>query len=138
MATTVQQLVNRVNDNITNVTVLQSQINSALTNMNSSSPLTQDNIHIQSEIQKLKDQATNYDTQFEEEESKIQAMGGKTRKQTLQEFVLLFFYLAAVLFIISVIVYTSITEENSKKTVQVGIALFFILFITTGILIRYA
>jgi hypothetical protein len=138
MATTVKQLVNRVNDNITNVTVLQSQINTALSNMNSNTPLTQGNVFIQSEIQKLKDQATNYDSQFEEEESKIQAMGGKTRKQTLQEFVLLFFYLAAVLFIVSVIVYTSITEQNGKKTTQMAIALFFILFITTGILIRYA
>jgi len=138
MATTVQQLVNRVNDNITNVTVLQSQINSALTNMNSSTPLTQDNTYIQSEIQKLKDQATSFDSQFEEEEAKLQAMGGKTRKQTLQEFVLLFFYLAAILFIISVIVYTSITEQNSKKTIQMAIALFFILFVSTGILIRYA
>lgn len=138
MATTVQQLVDRVNDNITNVTVLQSQINTALSNMNSSTPLTQDNVFIQSEIQKLKDQATNYDSQFEEEEAKIQAMGGKTRKQTLQEFVLLFFYLSAVLFIVSVLVYTQIVEQNGKKTKQMAIALFFILFITTGILIRYA
>ena len=138
MATTVQQLVNRVNDNITNMTVIQSQINTALANMNSSTPLTQDNVFIQSEIQKLKDQATNYDSQFEEEEAKLQAMGGKTRKQTLQEFVLLFFYISAVLFSVSVLVYTQIVEQNSKKTTQMAIALFFILFVTTGILIRYA
>ena len=138
MATTVQQLVDRVNDNITNVTVLQSQINSSLSNMNSSTPLTQDNVFIQSEIQKLKDQATNYDSQFEEEEAKLQAMGGKARKQTLQEFVLLFFYISAVLFSISVLVYTQIVEQKGKKTMQMAIALFFILFVTTGILIRYA
>ena len=90
MATTVQQLVNTVNDSLTNVTVLQSQIKDSLAAMNGS---TQDNVYVQSQIQKLKDESTNYDTQFEEEESKIQAMGGKTRKQTLQEFVLFFFYL---------------------------------------------
>jgi hypothetical protein len=138
MATTVQQLVSSVNDSLTNITVLQSQIKDALSSMTGESPLTQDNIFVQSQIQKLKDEATTYDTQFEEEESKIQAMGGKSRKQTLQEFVLFFFYLAFILFIISVVVYTSVKEQNSKKTMQVGVALLFILFVVSGILIRYA
>ena len=138
MATTVQQLVDRVSSNLTEVTVLQSQINSAYQNMNSNTPLTQDNVYIQSKIQSLKDQATSYDTQFEEEESKLQAMGGKTRKQTLQEFVLLFFYIAFGLFIVSAGVYVYITEQKGKKAFQMVGALSFILFIITGILIRYA
>jgi hypothetical protein len=136
--TTVRQLIDNVEQSLSEVTVLQSQIKDTYSNMSSSSPLTQDNTYIQSEIKNLQDEETNYDTQFEEEESKIQAMGGKTRKQTLQEFVLFFFYLSFCLFIVSVIVYTSVTEQNTKKTTQVAIALLFILFITTGILIRYA
>lgn len=136
--TTVRQLINNVEQSLSEVTVLQSQIKDAYSNMSSSSPLTQDNTYIQSEIKNLQDEETNYDTQFEEEESKLQAMGGKTRKQTLQEFVLFFFYLSFGLFIVSVIVYTSVTEQNTKKTTQVAAALLFILFITTGVLIRYA
>jgi ABC-type transport system involved in cytochrome bd biosynthesis fused ATPase/permease subunit len=138
MATTVKQLIDTVNDNLTNVTVLQSQIKDALESMNQTTPLTQDNVYVQSQIQKLKDEETNYDTQFEEEESKLQAMGGKTRKQTLQEFVLFFFYLAFGVFIVSVAVYVQITEKNGSKTAKVAFALLFILFIITGVLIRYA
>ncbi len=135
---TVRQLVNNVDQSLTEVTVLQNQIQNAYTSMSSTSPLTQSNTYIQSEIKHLQDEATKYDTQFEEEESKLQAMGGKTRKQTLQEFVLFFFYISFGLFIESVVVYTSVTEQNSKKTIQVAVALSFILFITTGVLIRYA
>jgi hypothetical protein len=117
------------------VTVLQGQIKQSLTHYKSSP--VRDTSHIQSEIEKLKIEETSYNTQFEEEESKIQAMGGKTRKQTLQEFVLFFFYLSFGLFIVSVVVYMMI-KETSKKATHVAIALSFLLFIITGILIRYA
>jgi hypothetical protein len=132
--TTVKELVKQVQRSIDEITTLQAQISEAYYGLSNPNKHT----YVQSEIQKLKDEETSYNTQFEEEESKLQAMGGKTRKQTLQEFVLFFFYLAFGLFIVSVVVYVSVKEQNTKKTIQVAFTLLFILFITTGILIRYA
>lgn len=89
-----------------------------------------------SQVRKLKQQANEYDREFEEEQSKVSALGGKTRKQTLQEFVLLFFFISYCLFVIAFATYTSVKEGGGAgKILAIGVlGLGFIV----GFLIRYA
>ncbi len=91
----------------------------------------------QSEERDVKDETRKYETLFEEEESKLQALGGKTRKQTLQEFVLLFFWISYAVFTISVGLYTSRTQGTGAAQKMVGI-LILVALVITAILIRYA
>lgn len=91
----------------------------------------------QSEERDVKDETRKYETLFEEEESRLQALGGKTRKQTLQEFVLLFFWISYAVFAISVGLFTSRTQGSSAAQKMVGI-LVLGAFVITAILIRYA
>lgn len=92
---------------------------------------------IQSEIRDMKDEQQKYDSLFEEEESTIQAMGGRTRMQTLQEFVLTFFYTGFVLISLSIAIYYYIRTGGSKKEVFKVIGLMiFIGLVITGLIIR--
>ena len=128
---TVQGMAKQADSFVTELNVLQNKIQDSFQNLGSS-PI------INSQIQNLNLQANIYDQQFEQEESKIQAMGGKTRAQTLQEFVLLFFYISLLLLIISITIYTFATTKNVKETLKVFGMLAFSAFIITGILMRFA
>jgi hypothetical protein len=128
---TVEHLANQANTIITELNVLQSNIQDSFKNIGTS-PV------INSQIENLNSQADIYDQEFEQEEAKIQAMGGKTRAQTLQEFVLLFFYISLLLLIISITIYTFATTKNIKETLKVFGMLAFSAFIITGLLIRSA
>lgn len=85
----------------------------------------------------LENEIQTYKTKFEEEESKLQALGGKTRKQTLQEFVLLFFWISYAVFTVSAGLYSYRTTGSSAAQKMVGI-LFLLALVITAVLIRYA
>ncbi len=96
------------------------------------------NTKFKSEIRDLKEEQQKYDTLFEEEESLIQSLGGKTRMQTLQEFVLTFFYSGFVIFSFALAIYYYIRTGNS--TTEMFKVLGFMAFIglaISGFLIRY-
>jgi len=69
----------------------------------------------QSEIDALKEEADRYDRKFEEEQYKFLLNGGKSRKQTLQEFVILFFFVSYALLTVSFIVYGNAMDISTVK-----------------------
>ena len=136
--TTVRQVSASVQGIIDELTILTASITNSFNNMNTraSTSKAQDNdILTQSTIKNLKDQADMVDRKFEEAEYKVQASGGKSRKQTLQEFVILFFFVAYAAFTISLVLYSKATGKSVLKTLG---TMAFILLIIVGIIIRYA
>ena len=94
---------------------------------------------IHAEIRDMKEEQEKYDTLFEEEESLLQAMGGKTRMQTLQEFILTYFYTGFVLLSFAFAFHYYIRSGfNKKEMFKVLGLMFFIGLVITGLLIRYA
>jgi hypothetical protein len=85
----------------------------------------------------FKGEASKYDRLFQEEEAKLQASGGRTRRQTLQEFVLLFFFVAFGVLIVALALLTNVTSGMGAAVKMVGLMLL-ILMIVSGIIIRYA
>ena len=140
MATqTVKDLANQADIFYTELSALNTSITDSFNNLTkSTSKNSKSSGGIKSQIESLNSQADIYDQQFEQEEAKIQAMGGKTRAQTLQEFVLLFFYISLLLLIISITIYTFATTKNVKETLKVFGILAFSAFILTGLLMRSA
>ena len=136
--TTVRQVSASVQGIIDELTILTASITNSFNNMNTraSTSKAQDNdILTQSTIKNLKDQADMVDRKFEEAEYKVQASGGKSRKQTLQEFVILFFFVAYAAFTISLILYGKAVGVSTAKIFG-GMA--FSLLMISGIIIRYA
>ena len=87
------------------------------------------------DIREFNEEADSYDRQFEEEESRLQAYGGKTRKQTLQEFVLLFFFVAYGILTVALALYANRVGVDSLKILGL---MAFMLFILSGIIVSYA
>ena len=113
----------------------KANIKKSYDNLNTRSSGGSLDIKSQATIENLKQQAVEYDRQFEEAQYKFQASGGKTRKQTLQEFVILFFFVGYALFTVSLILYSRATG-GSPGTIFGG--MFFLMLIIAGIIIRYA
>ncbi len=86
---------------------------------------------------KLKAEADKADRQYEEEISKREALGGRTRRQTLQEFVLMFFFVSYALLAVSFAVRSATLEGRSAAIKILGLAFLALLFISAFI-IRYA
>lgn len=124
---TVQQIITKTQLLRDEFLVIRNDIEQTVEKTGSTSSEARD---IDSEIQ-------TYKTQFEEEESKLQALGGKTRKQTLQEFVLLFFWISYAVFGVSAGLYTYRTGGSSAAQKMVGV-LFLLALVITAVLIRYA
>ena len=89
------------------------------------------------EISDFNEKAETDDQQFVEEQARLEARGGKTRKQSLQEFVLLFFFVAYGLLTVALVLLANYTGGSSQAWKTFGLMLF-IVFIVTGIIIRYA
>jgi len=92
-------------------------------------------LSMQPEILEFKQEAGAYDAQFDEEQSK-RTFGSKSRKQSLQEFVLLFFYVAIVLLTCALILY-SFTNGNPLVSIQIFLSMVFITLVLSVIIIRY-
>lgn len=94
-------------------------------------------IQMKKEIADFNQQAATDDQQFVEEQARLDARGGKTRKQSLQEFVLLFFFVAYGLLTVALILLANSTGGSTQAWKTFGLMLF-IVFIVAGIIIRYA
>jgi hypothetical protein len=95
-------------------------------------------LKINSDIVNVKEERKKYDTMFEEEETKIQTSGGKSRKQTLQEFVLLFFYVSFILLIVSLGAFYAIQTQSTPQTVKIVLLLLGILLTVSSLIFKYA
>jgi hypothetical protein len=89
----------------------------------------------QNQITSIKEETEAVDREFVEAEHHFKLSGGKSRKQTLQEFILLFFFVAYALFTVSLIIYSKAVGISVLKTF--GIMSFMLLMIS-GIILRYA
>jgi len=89
------------------------------------------------EISDFNEKAATDDQQFVEEQARLDARGGKTRKQSLQEFVLLFFFVAYGLLAVALVLLANYTGGSAQAWKTFGL-MFFIVLIVAGIIIRYA
>lgn len=92
---------------------------------------------MQNEIRHMEASAKAHDSLFEEAESKAQGKGKKTRRQTLQEFVLLFFFCSYALFTAAVCLYIYLQKGISEVFKVLGIMIIIALVIA-GLIIRLA
>jgi hypothetical protein len=129
MVLTVREVKARVDSLIDTLKTLKSSI------IKSKASSVQNNVLPNSEIDALKEEADRYDRKFEEEQYKFLLNGGKSRKQTLQEFVILFFFVSYALLTVSFIVYGNAMDIS---TVKIFFGMLFILLMISGIIIRYA
>jgi hypothetical protein len=87
------------------------------------------------DIREFKESADKDDRRFEEEESRLQSFGGKSRKQTLQEFVILFFFVAYAILTVAFLLYAS---QVGMSTPKIFAAMVLSLVVVIGIIISYA
>ena len=135
MTTTVGQFSTAVQDIIDELTIVTASITKSYNNLSKSSFSSSYDVQSQAKIDSLTQEAANYDRQFEEAQYKFQANGGKTRKQTLQEFVILFFFVGYALFTMSLIMYGRVAGISTSK---IFFGMLFALLMISGIIIRYA
>jgi hypothetical protein len=134
---TVRSFADRIQNSIDELTSLKSSISDSF-DLLSNTSLSQKRILKQSkESNDLEQESEMYDRLFEEEEAKLQAFGGKTRAETLQEFVLLFFFVGYGIFTVSMALLAMTTQGSTGALKIVGLLLFCLLLIS-GIMIRYA
>ena len=126
---TVGEVKKRVDSLLETLQMLKSTI------IKSKATSVNNNVLPNSEIDALKEEADTYDRKFEEEQYKFLLNGGKSRKQTLQEFVILFFFVSYALLTVSFIVYGNAMDIS---TVKIFFGMLFILLMISGIIIRYA
>ena len=124
---TVADLNERLTSLTNELTILTSSIKKYLTSENKDQSLKKD-------IREFNEQADTYDRKFEEEESRLQAYGGKTRKQTLQEFIILFLFVAYGIMSVAFILYANRLGITSR----VVAIMVFIFLVLTAILVTYA
>ena len=130
--TTVGQLSARIKNILDELIIVVDSMRNSHANMNKPSandPLTQNT------IASMNDQTEAANRKFEEAQYKFQASGGKSRRQTLQEFVILFFFVAYAAFTISIILYG---RAVGVSTVKIFGGMAFALLMISGIIIRYA
>ena len=129
MVLTVREVKARVDSLIDTLKTLKSSI------IKSKATSVQNNVLPNSEIDALKEEADTYDRKFEEEQYKFLLNGGKSRKQTLQEFVILFFFVSYALLTVSFIVFGNAMDISTAK---IFFGMLFILLMISGIIMRYA
>jgi len=100
-------------------------------------------LSMQKEIREFKEEADTYDTQFVEEESRLSPFGKKSRKQSLQEFVLLIFYVAIALLTCALVLYsfTNVSGASAANAVgagQIFAVMCFATLVITAIIVKYA
>ena len=126
---TVGEVKKRVDSLLETLQMLKSTI------IKSKATSVNNNVLPNSEIDALKEEADTYDRKFEEEQYKFLLNGGKSRKQTLQEFVILFFFVSYALLTVSFIVFGNAMDISTAK---IFFGMLFILLMISGIILRYA
>lgn len=131
--TTVAQLKDRCDGLLNRLTVLRSNVVTSLADTGS---FKQQAVAQSKQTMKtLAREKEVYDSQFVEEESLAQAMGGKSRQQTLQEFVLLFFFVAYGILTISLTL-TAFRTEGGTAAVKIFGMMSLISLVIAAFLIR--
>lgn len=134
---TLQELKTRVQTLLDDYRIIKNNFDAnSSRNTEGKSLFTETQKKIQGDTKTLKNQANQYDREFEEEQAKFAALGGKTRKQTLQEFVLLFFFVSYTLFIVAIATYASVTEGSGAAAKIIGLGVLG-LGLIAGLLIRF-
>ena len=130
---TVAELVTRVQTIVTELTVLKNKISEAYpiyiqpSYKNTSVVMEQD----------YNSKAAMYDRLFQEKEGALQASGGRTRKQTLQEYILTFFFVSFTILAISLSLLSTTLTGFIGKGMQVFGLMFIIAILSAGLIIRY-
>jgi hypothetical protein len=91
----------------------------------------------ENEIREFENDVRKYNTAFDEAKSMQERFGGKTRKQSLQEFVLLFFYVGFLLLSTSIILY-SYNVWGGPTTLKIFIIILLTFLAMTALIISYA
>jgi hypothetical protein len=134
--TTVRSLIQQVQGIINSLNTLSTNISREFTTLTNvgSTDIGSIDLTFQKEIRDMHDEANAYDREFEEEEAASQALGGKTRMQTLQEFVLLFFFVAYGIFTASIVLNTYARGQHREALKIVGIMALLLLLIVCFII----
>ena len=130
--TTVGQLSNRIKGIMDELTIVVDSMTTSYNDLKNIKASVRTNNSV---IENLKKQTDTANRQFEEAQYKFQASGGKSRKQTLQEFVILFFFIAYAALTVSLILYGRALGVSTAKIL--GLMAFALLMIS-GIIVRYA
>jgi hypothetical protein len=133
--TTVREFSATIQSILDEITVLRASISKSYTKKNTRDVSLDNDSVSQAAVAALTQEAATYDRKFEEEQHKFQANGGKSRKQTLQEFVILFFFVGYALFTVSLIMYG---KTVGISTAKIFFGMLFALLMISGIIIRYA
>lgn len=131
----VDNLLTRVNTISEELTILQQGISESY-DAYARKLLGKEDLSVQNQITELQAQRKMYDRRFQEKESIFQAIGGKTRKQTLQEFTLLLFFVSYFVFAISIAVWKSVHGGAKDGAKIFGILLVTLLPII-GLLLKF-
>lgn len=129
-----------LNDKLTSLTntlnILTNSIKTSLTSLSKDSESTVSQVYsMRKDIRDFNEQADSYDRRFEEEEARLQVYGGKTRIQTLQEFILLFFFVAYGILTVAFLLYANRVGMDVLKIFAIMV---FMIFILAGIIISYS
>ena len=135
----VKELTDKLTKIIKDLETYTESIKKSYDNLNTRSgnlnDIVDNDLITQSQIASLRDETEAVDRQFVEAEHHFKASGGKSRKQTLQEFIILFFFVGYGLFSVSLIIYAKAVGISVAKTFG---AMAFMLMIIVGIILRYA
>lgn len=134
---TVGSLNTAITSIIQELIVANSNISESYNNLVTRSSSGSEDIGMKKQINSFLEQAATDDQQFAEEEARLQGYGGKTRKQSLQEFVLLFFFVAYAILTVALVLLANATSGSAQAWKTFGLMLF-IIMIVTGIILRYS
>lgn len=124
--------VNRIADELT---ILQQGISESYDAYASKQVGTKDT-SVEKEITELKTQQKTLDRKFQEKEAQFQMVGGKTRKQTLQEYTLLLFFVSYLVLALSLGIWKSVKGSPKEGAQLFGIMLLTLLPIA-GLMFKF-
>lgn len=133
--TTTAALSTRVQNIIDKLTILTSEISASYDN-NLSIAKKEIGAVVQNQITDYSEKTEMYNRLFQEAEYEIQNSGGKTRQQTLQEYVILLFFSAYAVFFITVFIYSNMFY-GLEKTIQIAVGLLLLLIPIVVLMIKY-
>lgn len=96
----------------------------------------QDDTSVQKEITDLYTKKKAYDRKFQEKEAQFQAIGGKTRKQTLQEYTLFLFFTSYFVFSLSLAIWKSVRGDPIEGAKLFGLLCILLLPIC-GLMLKF-
>ena len=133
MPTTVEELINTVSPINAELTLLKKTIAEAYDTMDTT---PERELVIQTQINDYNKKSAMYDRLFQEKEATLQASGGNERQETLQEYCILFFYVAYGILAVAICIFFA-TTEGAMKAGQLFLVAVVILIPITGLIIRY-